>query len=151
MLKKINTRGAPMVQEREEGGTVRVSTFIPLKIRKRGVRKVLIRPSATLNSGGNSDFDQPLITALTRAFYWQQLIDERVVANGTEIAKQEGLHHSTVNELLRLTLLDPDIIKLILSGKQPRCMSLLWFQRNPLTVNWQEQREVLARFDGDDC
>lgn len=137
-----------MAQEREEGGRVKVSTFIPLKIRKRGVRKVVIRPSATLESGGNLQFDQPLITALTRAFYWQQLIDERVVANGTEIAKQEGLHHSTVNELLRLTLLDPDIIKLILSGKQPRCMSLLWFQRNPLTVNWQEQREVLARFDG---
>lgn len=151
MLKKIKTRGAPMVQEREEGGTVRVSTFIPLKIRKRGVRKVVIRPSETLVAGGNSQFDQPLITALTRAFYWQQLIDERVVANGTEIAKQEDLHHSTVNELLRLTLLDPDIIKLILSGKQPRCMSLLWFQRNPLTVNWQEQRDVLARFDGDDC
>jgi hypothetical protein len=148
MLKKIKTRGAPMAQEREEGGRVKVSTFIPLKIRKRGVRKVVIRPSATLESGGNLQFDQPLITALTRAFYWQQLIDERVVANGTEIAKQEGLHHSTVNELLRLTLLDPDIIKLILSGKQPRCMSLLWFQRNPLTVNWQEQREVLARFDG---
>lgn len=150
MLKRIKTRGAPIVKEREEGGTVIVSTFIPLKIRRRGVKKVMIRPSATSEAGGKSQFDQPLITALTRAFYWQQLIDERVVANGTEIAKQEGLHHSTVNELLRLTLLDPGIIKLILSGKQPKCMSLLWFQRNPLTVNWEEQRDVVARFDRDD-
>jgi len=26
-------------------------------------------------------------------------------------------------------------------------MSLLWFQRNPLSVDWFEQREVMARFD----
>jgi len=26
-------------------------------------------------------------------------------------------------------------------------MSLLWFQRNPLPIDWAEQREVLARFD----
>ena len=50
-------------------------------------------------------FDSPMLVALARAFYWQQLLDDGVVASGTEIAQREGLHHSTVNELLRLTLL----------------------------------------------
>jgi hypothetical protein len=54
---------------------------------------------------------------------------------------------STVNELLRLTLLEPALIQAILAGKQPRCMSLLWFQRNPLPTDWAAQREVVARFD----
>ena len=58
-----------------------------------------------------------------------------------------GLHHSTVNELLRLTLLEPAIIQSILAGQQPRCMSLLWFQRNPLPTDWVAQREVVAGFD----
>lgn len=53
-----------------------------------------------------------------------------MVSSGGEIAQREGLHHSTVNELLRLTLLEPAIIQAILTGKQPRCMSLLWFQRS---------------------
>jgi hypothetical protein len=92
--------------------------------------------------------EKPLITALTRAFYWQQLIDDGVVVSGSDIAKREGLHHSTVNELLRLTLLDPAIIKSILAGTQPRCMSLLWFQRHPLPVDWCKQREVMEGFDG---
>jgi hypothetical protein len=61
--------------------------------------------------------------------------------------QREGLHHSTVNELLRLTLLEPAIIQAILAGKQPRCMSLLWFQRNPLPTDWAAQRQILARFD----
>jgi hypothetical protein len=52
-----------------------------------------------------------------------------------------------VNELLRLTLLEPAIIQAILAGKQPRCMSLLWFQRNPLPADWRQQRAVVAAFD----
>ena len=91
--------------------------------------------------------EQPLLAALTRAFYWQQLLDDGVVASGSDIARQEGLHHSTVNELLRLTLLEPAIIQAILAGQQPRCMSLLWFQRNPLPTEWMAQREVIAAFD----
>ena len=87
------------------------------------------------------------MAARTRAFYWQQLLDDGVVASGSDIARREGLHHSTVNELLRLTLLEPAIIQAILAGQQPRCMSLLWFQRSPLPTEWTAQREIIAAFD----
>ena len=69
------------------------------------------------------------------------------MASGTDIAQREGLHHSTVNELLRLTLLKPAIIQAILAGKQPRCMSLIWFQRNPLPLDWIAQRRGVEAFD----
>ena len=88
-----------------------------------------------------------VLVALARAFYWQQLLDDGVVASGTDIAQREGLHHSTVNELLRLTLLEPAIIQSILAGQQPRCMSLIWFQRNPLPLDWIEQLRVVDGFD----
>lgn len=70
-----------------------------------------------------------------------------MVASGTDIAQREGLHHSTVNELLRLTLLEPAIIQAIPAGQQPRCLSLIWFQRNPLPLDWFEQRRVVDGFD----
>jgi hypothetical protein len=82
--------------------------------------------------------------ALSRAFYWQELLNAGLVACGSEIAKLEGLHHSSVNELLRLTLLDPGIIQRLMAGRQPRCMSLLWFQRNPLPLDWLDQRRIVA-------
>ena len=94
-----------------------------------------------------TQIDQRLLVALTRAFYWQQLLDDGVVGSGSEIAQREGLHHSTVNELLRLTLLESAIIQAILAGQQPRCMSLLWVQRNPLPTDWVAQRAVVAGFD----
>ena len=108
-----------------------------------------MRPDGAVESPGKvaSQIDQPLLVALTRAFYWQQLLDDDVVGSGSEIAQREGLHHSTVNELLRLTLLEPAIIQTILAGQQPRCMSLLWFQRNPLPTDWMAQREVVTAFD----
>lgn len=128
---------APIIKERLAEGKAQLSTFVPLKIGKRGAKKVVVSPDAFTTTGDvDTHFDQPLITALTRAFYWQQLIDDGVVVSGSEIAKREGLHQSMVNQLLRLTLLDPAIIKSILAGTQPGCMTLLWFQRNPLPVDW---------------
>ncbi len=149
MKPKVSATGVPVKRERQHGGGVKFSTVIPLKIRRRGVSKVIVRPDSLLETAGKTaiQHDQPLLVALTRAFYWQQLLDDGVVASGSDIARQEGLHHSTVNELLRLTLLEPAIIQAILAGQQPRCMSLLWFQRNPLPTEWAAQRKVAARFD----
>lgn len=147
MKPKVSATGTPVARERRDGGRVKLSTFIPLKIRKRGASTVVVRPDGQVEAPGKvaTQIDQPLLVALTRAFYWQQLLDDGVV--GSEIAQREGLHHSTVNELLRLTLLEPAIIQAILAGQQPRCMSLLWFQRNPLPTDWVAQREVVAAFD----
>lgn len=149
MKARVQATGAPVARERRDGGQIRLSTFIPLKIRKRGASKVVVRPDGQVEAAGKvaTQHDQPLLVALTRAFYWQHLLDDGVVSSGSEIAQREGLHHSTVNELLRLTLLEPAIIQAILAGKQPRCMSLLWFQRNPLPTDWVAQRQILARFD----
>ena len=149
MKPKVQTLGAAIARERRDGGQVKLSTFIPLKIRKRGGSKVVVRPDGQLDTPGKvvTQIDKPLLVALTRAFYWQQLLDDDMVGSGSEIAQREGLHHSTVNELLRLTLLEPAIIQAILAGQQPRCMSLLWFQRNPLPTDWVAQREVVTAFD----
>ena len=149
MKPKVQTLGAAIARERQDGGRVKLSTFIPLKIRKRGGCKVVVRPDGQLDAPGKvaTQTDQPLLMALTRALSGQQLLDVGVVGSGSEIAQREGLHHSTVNELLRLTLLEPAIIQSILAGQQPKCMSLLWFQRNPLPTDWVAQREVVAGFD----
>ena len=107
------------------------------------------RPDGAVESPGKvaTQIDQPLLVALTRAFYRQKLLDDGVVGSGSELAQREGLPHSTVNELLRRTLLEPAIIQSILAGQQPKCMSLLWFQRNPLPTDWVAQREVAAGVD----
>jgi hypothetical protein len=51
-----------------------------------------------------------------------------------------------VNELLRLTLLAPDIVEMLMAGRQPRRLTLMWFQRNRFPVDWQAQRDIIDHF-----
>ena len=150
MIPRVRATGAPVARECRDGGQVKLSTFIPLKIRKRGASKVVVRPDGQIDAPGKvaTQHDQPLLVALTRAFYWQQLLDDGVVGSGSEIAQREGLHHSTVNELLRLTLLAPDLVERFIAGQFPRRLTLMWFQRHPLPSHWQVQRALIDRFEG---
>ncbi|MCK4123519.1 site-specific recombinase resolvase, partial [Ralstonia pseudosolanacearum] len=91
--------------------------------------------------------DTTLLQALARGFYWQRLVDTGVMKSGAAIARAEGLHPTAVNELMRLSLLAPDIIAKLLAGRQPRSMTLWWFQHNPLPVDWEVQRQLMASFE----
>ena len=69
--------------------------------------------------------------------------------SGSAIARAENLNYTVVNEMLRLTLLAPDIVELLMAGRQPRRMTLIWFQRNSLPVDWEAQRQIVKRFEED--
>ena len=118
-----------------------LESFVPLTYSRRGVQRL-----ATTSAVAH---DTTFLVGLSRAFYWKSLLDTGVMKSGSEIAKNEGLHHSVVNELLRLTLLAPDIIEQFMAGKQPRRLTLMWFQRNRLMVDWQGQRQLMASFEED--
>lgn len=65
---------------------VKRPTFAPLKIRKRGASKVVVRPDGQARASGRITrrIDQPLLVALTRALYWQPLLDDDAVGSGSE-------------------------------------------------------------------
>lgn len=113
-------------------------TFIPLPLVKKG--------GQFRGAGGTVNLDPVLNRAMAKAHYWQSLIDSGQVGSGSEIAKAERLDPSVVNEILRLTLLAPDIAQSIIDGNQPANLSLIWFQRNPLPLDWQKQRELMDGF-----
>lgn len=115
-----------------------LETFVPLEFQRRGVRR--------LAATGRPAHDTTFVEGLGRAFHWQRLIDTGLVKSGSEIARREGLHPSTVNELLRLTLLAPEIVEMLLEGRQPPRLTLMWFQRKRLPIDWQAQRDIIGRF-----
>ena len=118
-----------------------METFVPLTFRRRGVQRVA--------ADERSVHDVTLLDGVARAFYWQHLLNTGAMQSGSAIARAEKLHPSVVNELLRLTLLAPDIIEQFMAGKQPRRLTLIWFQRNPLPVDWEAQRQIVRRFEED--
>jgi hypothetical protein len=123
----------------------KLTTLIPVHIRRSGGRKVVI-PAST-SSDSTTEHHTPILTALSRAFHWQRLLDEGRVSSGAEIARQEGLNQSSVNELLRLTLLSPQIVRMLLAGRQPKTLTLRWLKNHELPVDWNVQGDVFGGFD----
>ena len=124
------------------------TTVIPVRIKRSGGRKWMI-PAAGPADGGTDapKHEAPILTALSRAFHWQRLLDEGRVASGSEIARREGLHPTTVNELLRLTLLSPTVVKGLLAGRQPRTLSLIWLKNHEVPAAWDDQATLFGRMD----
>ena len=116
-----------------------METFVPLAFRRRGARRVV--------TDDRHVHDVTLLEGLARGFFWQHLVDTGVMKSGSDIARAEGLHPSVTNELMRLSLLAPDIIELLMTGGQPRRMNLIWFQRNPVPADWETQRKIVKRFE----
>ena len=118
-----------------------ITKFSPLKFRQRGGRKVVIPTdgSSLKEPPHKTAINAPLFNAIARAFYWAKLVDQGVVASGSEIAQREGLDPSTVNELLRLSLLSPKIVESILNGKQLEGLTMQWLARNSLCADWSKQ------------
>ena len=50
MKPKMETLGGPVARKIRDGGQVKLSTFIPLKIRRRGASKGVVRPDGAVGS-----------------------------------------------------------------------------------------------------
>lgn len=150
--KKLIADGSPHERRHPlDGGGVKITTFVPLQFKKRGIKKVVVAPDGVgepvvVNSSPVIPHgqDQALIKALGRGHFWQNLLDTGAVTDTAEIAKREGIHRATVSEVLRLTLLAPDIVQAAFEGKLPRTMSLESLLRTTFPLDWDKQREMIA-------
>ena len=102
-----------------------LTVHIPLTVRRRGGRKVVIAPDGTeAPAVGGARIDSTLVKALARAFRWRRMLETGVVSTVGEIATREKINKSYVSRVLRLTLLAPDIVEAILDGGQAPKMTL---------------------------
>ena len=123
----------------------KMTTLIPVKIKWHGGRKKVI-PAATLPDQ-QPEHDASMLVALSRAYHWQRLLDTGVVDSGSDIARREGLHQTTVNALLRITQLSPAMERDILNGRQPKTLSMRWLKTHELPWEWDEQQALFGSFD----
>ena len=122
----------------------RLVTFIPMRVKRRGFRKLLIGPKTVgVVAQDEAQSDLQLIKAVAKAFHWQKLLDEGRVVDTTELAKREKLDKTFVNETLRFALLAPEIVEAILAGRQPRTLTLQDLRRRA-PDDWAEQLQVFG-------
>ena len=117
-----------------------LTVSIPMAIRKRGGRKVVVYPAgAEPWAPSRLRIDNTLLRALVQAFRWQLKLESGQHATISELAAAEKLDRSFVSHMLRLTLLAPELVEAILDGRQPSTMQLQPLVRG-FPVEWERQR-----------
>jgi hypothetical protein len=128
----------------ETGG--RSVTVVPLMIKRRHRTKLIVPPAGEPAARLPTSMDLPLLRTLGKAFYWERLIESGEVANATELARLFKLEPGWVAEVLRMTLLAPDIVRAILEGRQPRHLNLhaVRGRQKEVPLDWDEQLRLFG-------
>jgi hypothetical protein len=117
---------------------------VPISIRKRGGRRLMLAPDGTDVTVApiHRHIDSAMVKAIARAFRWREMLENGTHATIAEIASAEKINESYVGRVLRLTLLAPDIVEAILDGQQPVELQLRGLMK-PIPVIWKQQRHGL--------
>ena len=93
---------------------------IPMRLQRRGGRKLIITPEGAAVPVPKPRRDETLVKALVRTHRWRRKIESGSAKSITDLAELEGVTVAYVCRLLPLTCLAPDIVEAILDGRQPR-------------------------------
>jgi hypothetical protein len=118
-----------------------ITVRVPIAIRKRGGRKVVLTPSGDCATLTPQLPDNAMIKAVARAFRWREMLELGTHTTITELAAAERIDHSYVGRVLRLTLLAPDIVESILNGRQSETVTIAALSR-AFPLFWEEQRRT---------
>ncbi len=137
-------------------GGVRLETFVPWTLVKRGLKKQVITPfdapqqflseATSEREARAAAQDTSLMRALGLAHHWQRLLDEQRAASVAEIARAEGMDVTQVRRLLRLNLLAPEVLGILANSSNVALESVM---RRPWPSSWAAQtRGFPDRFPG---
>ena len=116
-----------------------VTVTVPFAIRKRGGRTLVITPDGVTSAPApRTRVDSALLKALARGFRWRKLLETGHFATIEEIAEAENINASYVSRLLRMTLLAPEIVEVILAGRQPEGLTMARAMK-PFPAEWKCQ------------
>lgn len=134
------TTGATGATVSADGETITI--HIPMTFRKRGGRKTVVTPDGA-PWAPRPRVDNALVKALARAFRWQRMLDEGVCATIEELARREKVNRGYMCRVLRLMLLAPDLVEVILDGRQEPQLTLARLL-DSFEVGWEDQRREVA-------
>ncbi|MBF0186036.1 MAG: hypothetical protein HQM06_16825 [Magnetococcales bacterium] len=113
---------------------------IPMELKRRGGRKSIIMPDG-VDLPSVPAKDETLAKLVAKAHLWLRQLESGKVATISELADRENLDNSYVAKVMRLTLLAPDIVVMILDGKQPEAMTWRELAKG-IPMEWPNQRRL---------
>jgi hypothetical protein len=124
----------------KDGRTVTVR--IPATFRQRAGRKQILTPPGSVPWSPAPRVDAALLKAIVRAHRWRKMLESGEYTSAAELAKAERVNDSYLSRILRLTLLDPEIIEAITIGQQPPTLQVDDLMKS-LPTEWSRQKSIL--------
>jgi hypothetical protein len=88
--------------------------------------------------------DHRMVREVLRAIRWFDTLSSGAFETIQELAEEEGVCPTLITDRVRLAFLAPDIVEMILEGRQPHSMTIASLKRAcPLPMSWPEQRRLL--------
>jgi hypothetical protein len=88
--------------------------------------------------------DRTLVRAISLARHWADQLEAGAVTSVVDLAAAEKRCIHYTNRLLPLAYLAPDLVELILTGRQPRALTLSSLTAQPLPFEWDAQRALVG-------
>src|ERR1700716_3414682 len=100
-----------MTEAHRTGDGRTITVRIPISIRRRGGRKLVLAPDGTTDTWAapRRRIDNAMVKAIARAFRWREMLENGTHATIAELAAAEKINESYVGRALRVTLLAQDI------------------------------------------
>ncbi|MEJ8473189.1 recombinase family protein [Roseibium algae] len=120
--------------------------IVPFTRRKRGVEaRLIIRThegqGQASSQGTQTSKDTILIKNIQAANRWYRAAQKG--QSFAEIAANENTSSNTVQRVISLAFLAPDIVRDILQGEQPTALTSDWLLRQTLPSDFQDQRDLI--------
>lgn len=124
------------------------SIFVPMKLKKRGGAAMVILPKNAPKVEVTVDkltpnYDYRIINALAKAYKWQKIMDKQGL-NISQLAAKENISDRYVSRILRLNYFAPDIVAVIIEGKQPKNLRLQDLITKAIPNLWEEQKSFFG-------
>ena len=116
-----------------------ITVRVPLTVRHCPGRKTIVTPGGIAPMTTRSD--PALVKALGRAFRWRRMLETGRYASVSDIARVEKIDRTYVGDILRLTLLAPDIVDAILDGRHAPEVTLPGLMKG-FPVGWDRQHSI---------
>ncbi|MEX1147720.1 MAG: recombinase family protein [Sphingomonadales bacterium] len=108
----------------------------PFRMRRRGVETRIILGNET------PEVDPVLLRNLAKAHRWYEEIKRGRTFD--EIAANHGTSKRRIQQMIDLAFLAPDIVLMIVEGRQPAALNTDWFEGRNLPPDWEAQRRLIA-------
>src|SRR6266446_2625110 len=143
MLRSSLSGGAVVPPSSANPSDSTIELTAPVAFRRRGGEMRLVLPGVAIQND-RSRCDPTLIKAIARGRAWFEELAAGRARSLRELAERDGITRRYVRRLVDLAFLSPELVEVILHGRQPVELTATRLTELDLPLDWTDQRSLLA-------